>query len=324
MTANSTTPATISNSSPLTFNKTREIVNEDIPSTLTAPEKKKWKKMFRFLNSSKKEKDKTIPLSPPRSSLPPPLSQDHASHDTFLTGGAVVQPKTRPPKASPVSQTSSTPETTSVSETTPVSKVLTGPKAARAPEASPAPQAALNPIDKTLTQEGINFHIGGTVVQRNLRPKITPIAQTTPVPHISPIHEATPAPATSPAPAISPISSAALTKQKTAFAPPPPKPVSKPQPYRDHKAIAESIASQAATPAQRRASWKTPASSTSTSQSYPLNKYVNGKKVLASYPHHQDKGSVGSSSGSGSSYRPYPIRQYVNGKKILASYPHHH
>jgi len=275
--------------------------------------------MFRFLNGSKKEKDKTIPLSPPRSSLPPPpLSQEHASHDTFLTGGVVVQPKTRPPKASPVPQTSSTPGTTSVSETTPVSKVLTGPKAARAPEASPAPQAAPNPIYKTLTQEGINSHIGGTVVQRNLRPKITP------VPHISPIHEATPAPATSPAPAISPTPSAALTKQKTAFAPPPPKPVSKPQPYRDHKAIAESIASQAATPAQRRASWKALASSTSTSQSYPLNKYVNGKKVLASYPHHQDKGSVGSSSGSGSSYRPYPIRQYVNGKKILASYPHHH
>jgi hypothetical protein len=160
-------------------------------------------------------------------------------------------------------------------------------------------------------------------VQWNLRPKITPVAQTTPVPHISPIHEATPAPATLSALAVSPTPSAAFTKQKTAFAPPPPKPVSKPQTYRDHKAIAESIASQAATPAQRRASWKAPASSTSTSQSYPLNKYVNGKKVLASYPH-QDKGSVGSSSGSGSSYRPYPIRQYVNGKKILASYPHHH
>lgn len=176
-----------------------------------------------------KEKDKKIPLPPPRSSLlPPPLSQEHASHDTFLTGGAVAQPKTRPPKASPVPQTSSTPETTSVSETTPISKVLTGPKAPRAPGASPAPQAAPNPVDKTLAQEEINFHIGGAVVQRNLHPKITPVAQTTPVPHISPIHEATPAPAASPAPAVSPTPSAALTKQKTAFAPPPPKPVSKP------------------------------------------------------------------------------------------------
>ena len=139
-------------------------------------------------------------------------------------------------------------------------------------------------------------------MQRILRPQITPIAQTTSVSHISPI------PAASPAPAVSPTPSVVLTKQKIVFAPPPPKPVSKPQPYRDHKAIAESIASRAATPAQCCASWKAPAPSICTSQSYPLNKYVTDKKVLASYPHHQDKWSVGPSSGSGSSHRPYPIR----------------
>lgn len=196
--------------------------------------------MFRFLNSSKKEKDKTIPLSPSRSSLPLPLSQKYASHDTSLTADAVTQPKTRPPKASPVPQTRSTPEITSVSKTT-------APKASRAPEASPAPKVAPNPIDKTLTREEINFHIGGIVTQQKLRPQIAPIAQTTLIPHISLAHKATPVPAASPAPAVSPTSSVMLTKQKTAFAPPP-KPVSKPQPYRDHKAIVEPIASQAARP----------------------------------------------------------------------------